>query len=157
MINKYRYFWCAEVVVVKRETVIIFSQHILHVLIYLYGQRSRFNSYLSFSMARYAILARDYISQCYFPCVLGVSLWTATPTYAVRLDPSWTLSHRVTTFFHIWFLKTKYFNILSWFRLDERKEGKYWVKRTSSRGVGVRFKKKESRNKSSIWAFRTKG
>ena len=32
--------------------------------------------------------------------------------HAVRLDPSCALSHRESTFFHIWFLKTKYFNIL---------------------------------------------
>ncbi len=55
---------------------------------------------------------RVYISpvRYYFPCVPGSPQQTVTPTYAVRLDPSCALSHRVSTFFHIWFSQTKYFN-----------------------------------------------
>ncbi len=34
---------------------------------------------------------------------------TATPTYAVRLGPSCALSHRVFTFFHIWFSQNQIF------------------------------------------------
>ena len=61
-------------------------------------------------MARSAILELTF-PRCYFPCVPGSPQQTATtPTYAVRLDPSCALSHRVSTFFHIWFSQTKYFN-----------------------------------------------
>ncbi len=73
------------------------------------GHRPRLNSYLSFSMARSTILEFIF-PRCYFPCVPGSPQRTATPTYAVRLDPSCALSHRVSTFFHIWFSQTKYFN-----------------------------------------------
>ena len=46
--------------------------------------------------------------RCYFPCVPGFFQLTATPTYAVRFDPSCALSHRVFSVFNIWFLKIKY-------------------------------------------------
>ena len=108
------------------------------------GHRPRLNSCLSFSMARSAILEFIF-PRCYFPCVPGSPQRTATPTYAVRLDPSCALSHRVSTFFHIWFSQTKYSNILSWFR---RKQERQWVKRTSIREVKTRFKKeRESQEK----------
>ncbi len=73
------------------------------------GHRPRLNSCLSFSMARSAILEFIF-PRCYFPCVPGSPQQTATPTYAARLDPSCALSHRVSTFFHIWFSQNKYLN-----------------------------------------------
>ena len=61
-------------------------------------------------------------SRCYFPCVPGSPQRTTTPTYAVRLDPSCALSHRVSTFFHIWVFSKPNIPISS---LDfDRREGK---------------------------------
>jgi len=116
------------------------------------GHRPRLNSCLSFSMARSAILEFIF-PRCYFPCVPGPPQRTATPTYAVRLGPSCALSHRVsTTFFHIWFSQTKYSNILSWFRLMKERTENRELNEPQVEEVELISKKKESRNKSSIWA-----
>ena len=106
------------------------------------GHRPRLNSCLSFSMARSAILEFIF-PRCYFPCVPGSPQRTFTPTYAVRLDPSCALSHRASTFFHIWFSQTKYFNSVPLISTRWIKGGRLVSQRTSSRGIRAHFKEEK--------------